>query len=356
MLSANQALQSAVRRHEHELRAQLRTNSWQLAQFLLTPLSKVRINIGPRPVPEPAEAALIRAKHYHEVLEKSLLKLSSESKNAFRYVIAQDNQAPLRQALYQIAPDGARRKIIWDGISLSLSRGRFEEDSGQRYEAIAHLVNYSEILACADPNYGAAFRTAKRSTPHAELGISCIVETTDGLSALVRRGDSVPIYPGRYSLPSGNVTPLKSLVDDISSELEEELGLQSGTDFEASSLVAIGLVYDLGRHNRMHKAQEIVTRVALKIDSKTLRERFAALNKAADAERLVVSSLDQLVELGSTQSNSPHPELPLCPGTCAGLVTLQRLRKLKVELSNSSLTTSALDGIRRSSASSPAPR
>ncbi len=182
-----------------------------------------------------------------------------------RYDIRLDDagEKPTREAaLFEKVSDGEDKRRMWAGTTITLAQEPVRLE-GNVATIPVYPINYTEWIACDNPEYAKAFRDAGLPLPYAGIGISVLMETTDELFILTRRGIETPVYPGRLYSPGGGPKPGETSTEAMLQEILEETGLKPEEHFDPLGLTMLALVSDSRYAGSDHSRPEVVAYMPL---------------------------------------------------------------------------------------------
>lgn len=247
--------------------AQMRTDSWGTLAWLNKPATSISFLEVPRDLPEPPFATEIRITTWQGKLEdrKNVLATANPSRN---YQVSTDDKGPNatgQEALFELQDD-SKKRIMWAGTTITLAQRPISQQ-GETTVIPTYPINYSEWIACYNPDYGQAFQQAGLPLPYAGLGVSVLMVTNDGagkddrthgLIPLTRRGIETPVYPGRLYSPGGGPKPGQTSMGALLEEIVEETGLEKGKYFDADRMFMLAMVSDIRHGGTNHERPELV--------------------------------------------------------------------------------------------------
>lgn len=261
----------------------LSTEAWATLGMLHCPASQVTLAHGDRPHPEPLEAKILRIEEWNKKIDAKLKELSEV--NPTKSYCADADPTTGQKTLFEIK-DGEKIARMWDGVTISPS-GDLIRTSDGGWVLNVHSIQYSEWTSCTNPEYAAAHRRNGVPLPYAGVGVSVLLETTDGFIPLTRRGIETPVYPGHLYSPGGGPKQGQSSVTALLEEIAEETGLQKGKHFNASELVMLAYVSDSKHQNSDHERPELVAYLPLKIsvrDICDIRDEYLQRKKVPETD------------------------------------------------------------------------
>lgn len=314
------------------LRKILRTPYWSTLEILMIPASRVTLDQVPRDLIEPTTAVPIREQTFVRKLRDRQNDLTRVNPNSV-YRIHPDTDregATNYPALFEVLSSGGERMVMWDGPTVTLAQSGPKWD-GENFSVPTYPIRYSEWVACQNFRYAEAFRGAGLSLPYAGVGISVLMETTDGMIPLTRRGVETPVYSGMLYSPGGGPKPGQNSTEALMEEILEETGLQTGKHFNPADLTMLALVSDTRFHESDHQRPELIAYLPVNVTFRELEEiqRVQAENKGlketdvwkVDAFSANLYTLPDGILFYSNQ---------LCPPTEAGLVNFVLFEHLKL--------------------------
>lgn len=237
----------------------LKTPDWHTIELLHQPASRVQFISVERDLEEPEDAKLIRERNWSERLEERMRVLLQANPD-MNYIIHMDDSgeaATGQQALFELDSSGGERRRMWAGTTITLAqRGVFNE--GENLFVPVYPINYTEWLACSNTLYSEVFRQKSLPLPYAGIGISVLMETTDGFVPLTRRGIETPVYPGRLYSPGGGPKPDQTSTEALLEEIVEETGVRAGEMFDPAEMVTMALVADSRYDGNQHSRPELI--------------------------------------------------------------------------------------------------
>lgn len=253
----------------------LQTDWWHTMAVLHCPASQVELSHQQRPEAEPEAARNLRIAEWNLRVEKKCAQLSQVNPDK-RYVMEPDSTG--QKTLFEVI-DGKNVACMWDGTTISTT-GASKLNSAGIFTLDVYPIKYSEWTSCTNPNYGAEYLKAGQNLPYAGIGISVLMETTDGFIPLTRRGIETPVYPGALYSPGGGPKQGQSSVEAILEEILEETGLEAGKHFSRQDLVMLAYVSDTRHQGSDHGRPELVAYLPLRITARDICDvRDAYLEK-----------------------------------------------------------------------------
>lgn len=247
----------------------MRTDDWHTMAWLNKRASKVNFLEVARDLEEPEQARLVREATWRQRLEERKAVLNQVNPQTVYEIELDDqgDQATGQSALFEVTSGAERKRRMWAGTTVTLAqRGIYEEEN--RTIVPIYPINYTEWIACDNPEYTQAFRDADLPLPYAGIGVSVLMVTNDGadkddrtygLIPLTRRGIETPVYPGRLYSPGGGPKSGQTSTEAILEEIIEETGLKSGEHFNSDELFMLALVADTRYAGSEHSRPELVT-------------------------------------------------------------------------------------------------
>lgn len=263
------------------------------------------------PEREPAKAREIRVATWRIKLEERMKVL--EEAGSGSHEIKHDEETN-NLALFR-TNDGKR--VMWDGQTLTMAHQDISKKDNDIQIPI-HPINYTQWIACYNPEYGKAFEKEGMPLPYAGIGVSVLMITSDGFVVLIRRGIETPVYPGRLYSPGGGPELGKTPAESMLKEIKEETGLMPDRDFNPNSLRMLALVEDTHFAGSKHARPELVAFLRLKCLYKEVESTQYRI-KGAEQDVWAVEPLSTgpyLTQLINFKGNE------MCPPTEAGLVNL----------------------------------
>jgi ADP-ribose pyrophosphatase YjhB (NUDIX family) len=241
---------------------------WSTKLALYCPAAVVHVKAVERQIPEPEEAKAIRLADWASRLEAKMRQLS-EANPQRTYVIHHDPDTD-QDALFEKLADGKEAKKMWDGTTIS-TEGELDAERDGTYVLKVFPIRYSEWNSCTNPKYSRVFLDKSLPLPNAGVGMSVLLETTDGFTPLTRRGIETPVYPGYLYSPGGGPKPGEKTVEALLAEVLEETGLKKGEHFDPSKLVMLAYVSDVRHQHGLHERPELVAYLPLEVDSRVVQ-------------------------------------------------------------------------------------
>lgn len=302
----------------------LKTPSWDTLESLLLPASRVYFEQVQRDLEEPKKAFDIRTGTFIRKLRERQAELMRVNPNTL-YRIGPDvdrEGATGYPALFEVLQTGEDKIRMWDGTTVTLAQSgpRWTED---KFSIPVYPIKYSEWVACQNFRYANAFRDQGIQLPYAGIGISVLMETTDGLIPLTRRGIETPVYPAMLYSPGGGPKPGQDSTEALLEEILEETGLRSGDHFDPKKLTMLALVSDTRFHNSDHQRPELVAHLPVKV---SFRELERIQFDRARTKGLSETDVWRIDPLSANPDTLPDGILfhgnQFCPPTEAGLAHL----------------------------------
>ncbi len=233
----------------------LETNAWTTYRIINKPAERVLIEVVERPFPEPEEARKVRERCFLKLLEKTKKKLEVKGKECF---IGDYNDIPdggISSALFMKLDDG-EKTINFDGETANFN-GDIKDDDENVVIGI-YTIAYSEWVACGDPEYAKAYEEKHGWIPHAGIGISIAVESSDGFFVLTQRGTGTTNYPGALFTVGGGLKPTTSILSGLEEEIAEELGIKAKKHYNPDEMIITALGAEKSYKRSRHPRAEIV--------------------------------------------------------------------------------------------------
>lgn len=304
----------------------LSTESWRTERILFRPASEVTFTPVERDLLEPEAAREIRIETWLMRLQEKAGRLNAGHETS-EFVIEDDveGESPTNlPALFEIK-DRERKRLMYAGTTVSLAQAGVSDENG-RLSVPVYPISYSEWIATTNPKFAQAYKEAEFPLPYAGIGISVLMETTDGQIPLTVRGDKTPVYPGRLYSPGGGPKPGQTSTEAILEEILEETGLTQGEDFDLEKMVMLALVSDIKFDGSSHSRPELVAYLPLNVTYEDLeRIRDEKAQEQADVWDItsIPGSLHQL-SLALLEN-----ERQFCPPTEAGLANLVLFKAMR---------------------------
>lgn len=292
---------------------------WSTLKILDIPASSLQFNSIARPEPESQTARNLRLGIWTQSLNDKLQLLShvNPEKN---YQIQFDPDTK-QQALFERTIEGNLIKRMWDGDTISTESGVPKLEPDGRASLDIFPIKYSEWTCCSNREYSFL------NPSMCGLGISVLMETTDGFIPLTRRGLETPVYPGRLYSPGGGPKPGEKAAAALLSEILEETGLIANTHFDPKSIVILAAVNDDRHQGSLRSRPELIAYLPLKINAACILDiRDEAIRKKKTAEPDVFA-----MEFISSRETDLRGYVTLhggsmCPPTEAAIVHLLRYK------------------------------
>ena len=293
---------------------EIKTSTWHTIDYLGLPASQVIFSTVEREIQEPQNAADIRKSVWNNKLQErmNVLKRANLGKE---YFIDFDPETK-ENALYE-KNEGKYKRKMWAGTTVSLSSYEVLENIA---EIRVHPISYTEWIACYDPQFASAYEEEKLPLPYAGIGVSVLLESTDGLIPLTRRGIETPVYPGMLYSPGGGPQPGENSTEAILREVVEEVGLKSEEHFDTSNLFVMALVSDTKFAGTKHSRPEIVARLPTNVSYRQMEEIQQKKIKEKGLKETDVWGLEPVSMNSSTLSQTiKFHGYEMCPPTEAAL-------------------------------------
>lgn len=236
----------------------IKTQTWHTIHYLGMPASRVKFVQVEREFKEPDEATKVRKSTWSEKLNERKAILE-EANPESRYLIKFDEETGEDALFEKNEPD---KKKMWAGTTVTFA-GIDANDLGASVKV--HPISYTEWIACYNPAYSEVFIQKGLSLPHAGIGVSVIMETTDGLIPLTRRGIETPVYPAMLYSPGGGPKPGEGSTEALLQEILEETGLKAGEHFNPNELFMMALIADSRFVGSSHSRPELVARLTVNV-------------------------------------------------------------------------------------------
>lgn len=234
-----QYLEQEVRNKSTEV---LNTEVWGTMETLHMPISQVEFEYVERDLIEPPEAKALRARLLIDAYNERIEALKKQNPSAEYEVRVDDERegATGRPALFQ---KGNERPIGWDGNTITLAQKGARHENGKLIVPV-YQIDYSEWTACNNEEYLKIFKDKGLPLPYAGIGVSILMETSDGLYPITQRGQETPVYPGRTYTFGGGPRSGQTFEEAIIEEISEESGLVEGQHFDRTKITALAMVSD----------------------------------------------------------------------------------------------------------------
>lgn len=317
-------------------RESVSVENWTVLSLIERPLYAVEFTQIDSPQSEHPEAAEYREGLFTEALNRRLnsLKENNPSRDLFL-----DRDSENNLCLCEVLSTGNIKKIMWDGKIINIPQMQFqsEADDGS-IEIRTFEMNYSTWHALLSPEYRHIQEKHNMHIGYAGLGISILVETSDGYLAFTKRpaGETL-VYPGRMHVVGGSPLPGQSPIQAAIEEVEEELGLKCREDFNPQDLFALGIVLDNRHQGHPIVRPEIACCLKIKLTAEELRKKFEKFyedprNVQPDVEGIELIELSDFVCIGSgytgmTKEAQAVSELLIPPA--AATLALARIKKFE---------------------------
>lgn len=303
-----------------EIKNILNTDVWRTIEIIDRPLDEISFVEVEPDSEEPEEAKEIRINTWLGKLEEKQQALQNADASK-KYIIDDDPDTGL-PSLYE--DGGEKKRKMWAGTTVTLARSGMKKEFNGGLEIPVFPMSYTNWIACYNPSYSQVFIEKQIELPYAGFGISVLMESSDGLIPLTRRGLETPVYPGMLYSPGGGPKPRQTSVSAILEEIVEETGLESGKHFDPGDLKALAIVEDSRFAGSLHARPELIAFLPLKIPYLKIEEihwnKVAKTGKEADVWALEPVSTN----LNSLQSKILFDGRQMCPPTEAGLAQLVR--------------------------------
>lgn len=235
----------------------IETDTWNTISIVDAPAGSVDIKVCKRPFEEPEKARKIREEYFIDVvLPEPKKRLEKDAKAGETYFIddfkhpgALDNAIP--KALFRKTSDGEVKRLNFDGPTVNL---KGSQRKGGEHIIEIYPISFSEWMACKDPDFTKAYQEEHDWIPYAGVGVSTVLETSDGFFVLTQRGIATPNYPGTLFTVGGGLRPKNQVGEELFNEIVEETGLIHGRDYDPNDIIitAVGAdkFYEGGAHAR----------------------------------------------------------------------------------------------------------
>jgi len=238
----------------------LETDVWTTFEVIDSPATSVRIEKVERPFEEPQNARNVRRKYFLEELEATKGRLEEEARQKGEsielFIGDYDNAAPngVPKALFRRIGEDTKR-LNFDGPTTNYAQLRHDRGN---FVVGVYPIAFSEWIACKTPDFTKAYEESVGKIPYAGIGISTVVESSDGFFILTQRGTGTPNYPGALFTLGGGLKPEDKVSKGLLNEIVEEAGLEPGKDYNLENIRVMAIGAEKSYAGGAHQRPEIV--------------------------------------------------------------------------------------------------
>lgn len=191
--------------------------------------------------------------------------------------------------LYRL--DGEKKqKIGFDGKTYAFR----DMDVGPEGVVIRLVeIFYSHVIACRDPSYAVLRAAEGLPSVAAGVGICCALESSDGNILLTERSAAAVAHASFLHTMGGNVDIHATAAETILTEIQEEIGLRPGVDFDPGKLRLMAIATDRNFEDGGCSRPDVVFYQPLRISWNEVEAIFAQKHdREADCGAILPLSLD----------------------------------------------------------------